>query len=834
MSISSRARRAIVLPWLIGCWLLLSAGTISPQLGGGVSQYDGGISSPQSSSGPQQFFFAASGSDSNQCTQVSPCQTVTKANTIAAGSTVKFNGGDTFATTTGITSLVNVTSYGTGKATISSGNSSPCINKTNPTQTLSDTNIICTGGGNATNSTDGVLYTNNQAGATKLPGPTISGLTISGYGGNGILLKGTQGHSGFNGFTITGNTVHDVTGQVTSNTGFLGGTSCINVYNYAGFGGGQANINPSHTNGVISNNTVFNCTGVAGALSWTGSAITVFQAFNVLITGNIAHDYGQNVNFAGGGAGGIWGGDMDSVTMQFNEVYNGFHGVGGNDGNPYDLDEGTTNSVVQYNWGHDSMGNCVLWDANNDGLINQWGGNHTRFNICQRNGLATSPAAEINIAANGGDMTAPSYIYNNTIYPAPGSSAIRRAGSNIAMVNVFNNIFYPEQSGDTVISIPNPSSITFIGNDYFVPLKGVAGTLNFSWNGTSYGSFSAWQTATGQEKISGVNVGLTSDPKLYVPGGGFITAGYSPQKMQAYNLQAGSPMIGAGLNPTTQFGINPGAQDFYGNAVTASTLPVGAAKGDFTSFASSCTASTNFLARVSSFTKADNVNYDSLLCGLNSDGTLALIDVLYAPAAPNSAASLLNLLSSSFSLVAHGTTTFTARQGILGDGSTGYLDTQWTPSTNGVNFTQNSGIHSGCLLVNGLANTKADYGLQSLTVSAETASYTGAAGFFGDVNDLSGVFNSGITNSNGIPVMLRQGSTEGQAMNGSVPATATIASTAIPNQTLTLLANHKAAGPADFKAQRIACLMFGSGNIDPQIWTLRAQSFMQGYGISQY
>ncbi len=92
------------------------------------------------------YYFAAAGSDSNSCTQASPCQTVAKANTVlasaVAGTSVLFNGGDVFrddyikclnpvtaAASTTLTSNppacsgangspITISSYGTGQAEI--------------------------------------------------------------------------------------------------------------------------------------------------------------------------------------------------------------------------------------------------------------------------------------------------------------------------------------------------------------------------------------------------------------------------------------------------------------------------------------------------------------------------------------------------------------------------------------------------------------------------------------------------------------------------------------------------------------------------------------------
>jgi len=79
------------------------------------------------------YYFASAGSDSANClTKATACQTISHANSLVypKNSVLNFNGGDTFSntalaltTTNAPAGAVTVTSYGTGQATFSSGNS---------------------------------------------------------------------------------------------------------------------------------------------------------------------------------------------------------------------------------------------------------------------------------------------------------------------------------------------------------------------------------------------------------------------------------------------------------------------------------------------------------------------------------------------------------------------------------------------------------------------------------------------------------------------------------------------------------------------------------------
>lgn len=116
-------------------------------------------------------------------------------------------------------------------------------------------------------------------------------------------------------------------------------------------------------------------------------------------------------------------------------------------------------------------------------------------------------------------------------------------------------------------------------------------------------------------------------------------------------------------------------------------------------FTPSCAQSSTFLAAATGVTlPADKMNYDTLICGLVSDGVWNF-DVLYIWAAPTQATALINLANPG---TFNGTTgvvvgscgsppCFTAYQGFTGDASTFYIDSGFNPTTaTSPNFVQNS------------------------------------------------------------------------------------------------------------------------------------------------
>jgi hypothetical protein len=123
----------------------------------------------------------------------------------------------------------------------------------------------------------------------------------------------------------------------------------------------------------------------------------------------------------------------------------------------------------------------------------------------------------------------------------------------------------------------------------------------------------------------------------------------------------------------------------------AATNQSSAASGDgFTTYTSE--AQTLFTAMTSAPDAPRKGHTNALIKGLKTDGIWSLLDILYVTAAHDAQAAGLNWKTpASFSLIAVNSPTFTADRGYAGNGTTARLRTQFTPSTNGVNVTQDSG-----------------------------------------------------------------------------------------------------------------------------------------------
>jgi len=139
------------------------------------------------------------------------------------------------------------------------------------------------------------------------------------------------------------------------------------------------------------------------------------------------------------------------------------------------------------------------------------------------------------------------------------------------------------------------------------------------------------------------------------------------------------------------------AQGFFGGCFNCGNGPF--ASGSFTP---SCSQSSTFLAAATGVTlTADKTNYDTLICGLVSDGVWNF-DVLYIWAAPDLATSKINLANpGTFNATTSGTVSFAAYQGFTGDGSTFSISSGFNPTTaTSPNFVQNSATVGVYILTN--------------------------------------------------------------------------------------------------------------------------------------
>lgn len=403
----------------------------------------------------------------------------------------------------------------------------------------------------------------------------INNLEIAGGNYYGVYIVGSAANASYTHFRLTNLNVHGAhyvstttndSDEILITIGNSGETindvvldgvsahdSTVNNGIYIDAGTPFNTSTPVLGNGItIQNSTVYNIYEMG---------MTIFAATNGMMQNNVVYNSGQcppNPGCGPGATGGLMDLYCHTCTIQNNESYD-IQDFSPWDGGDYDVDVWNTNNIVQYNYGHDSIGYCVsVFSADN--VVSS--GHIIRYNVCANDGqLPNSPdPGEIfmNSAADGVNGSFSGIqIYNNTFYwnpatpgPAFNTSFASYSGST---PNVFkNNIIYS--------TVPNlvetTSDFALDSNIYWT----VSGAPDWNINGTDYTSLGAYQSASGQDMHS-----LYTDPMLNDP-----TYHNAGRPTSAFTLMPGSPALGTGANICNgNSACSVGTQDFWGNPLPA-------------------------------------------------------------------------------------------------------------------------------------------------------------------------------------------------------------------------------------------------------------------------
>lgn len=488
------------------------------------------------------YHFSTSSGDDNTGfgTESSPWKTIAKANTLnlEPGDRLLFKAGETFSGTILLTqedsgtptTPVVVGSYGTGRARIEAGNVEGFKGQSVAGLVLRDLHFV--GSGNTTNLKEGVVISNYDSPATKRVFLRLQNLEVEQFGADGVEIGSWNG-SGWSDVRITDLHTHHNKGAGLFTFSELK-THSDNVY---------VGRSRAHHNG--------------------GDGLLVSGVDGALIEYSIAHDNGWNTN----GRVGIWTYEANNVTIQHCEAYRNVTPAG-SDGGGFDLDGGVTNSVMQYNYSHDNHGaGFGLYQYNG---ATAYSGNVVRYNISENDGRKNDYGG-ISVwsdnGATGGTQINGADVYNNIVFVSPVSGAtsspsafVHKTARAVSNVRVRNNVFITT-GGLRLLNVPaSANGYLFQNNLYWTS----GGAFALRWGGTTYTSLSQWlSAATTQERVGGGIVALNTDPKLNAAGqGGTLDNVDLLPMLQAYFPQPGSPLIDAGLNLQSLFGINPGALDY--------------------------------------------------------------------------------------------------------------------------------------------------------------------------------------------------------------------------------------------------------------------------------
>lgn len=510
------------------------------------------------------YYVSPTGNNNNNGTvSTSPWQTLAKVNatTFAAGDTILFQGGQTFAGTLtprgNGTSAARITfgSYGTGRATLDSAASGGLVLNGNDYLTIQDLAFR----GNWQNT----AYTAVQNAANIAIGARLYGTVtfidvlrceVSGYGSFGLEVQTAS-----NQIRVLDSALHD-----NKDTG-------IEFRSLTG--------KSRHQNVRIADTRVYKNRGYATPNS-SGNGIRLAKANGAVIDRCVAWENGKECTTTGGGPVGIWSWQSNNVVIQNSIAYRNGN-AGSYDGGGFDIDGGNTNCLLQYNYSFENEGAGYLVAAYQGSTVRNA---VIRYNVSINDATLGTPRNQgsihiWNAAGNAATAIQDVFIYGNTVVQSVGPDCLRTADSAYTNVQVSNNLFLVANGCQTT-NIQQTSGVTLRGNLYHA--ADATANPRIVWGGASYASLPAFRSATGQETLSAQPVGLNVDPLL----AGAALTGPAPfltnpatlaADLAAYRLQTSSPAIDAGLNLATLLGTtttgtgpaiaHPGPRDFFGTTV---------------------------------------------------------------------------------------------------------------------------------------------------------------------------------------------------------------------------------------------------------------------------
>lgn len=290
-----------------------------------------------------------------------------------------------------------------------------------------------------------------------------------------------------------------------------------------------------------------------------GDGAMVGPVRDALLDGNVCSYNGRIRNARVG----CWTWDSANAIIQFNESHHNMTPLTDNkarDGSGFDLDLGSRNGLLQYNWSHDNQGEGYLLLTWPIGFGYSRGISENiqmRYNVSERDGRKLAGG----ITVFGG--VAPAVIHNNVVYYEPdrlaGTDMFNGEGAPLTTsifgksgkpdLRVYNNIFITDGRR-------NPSAVrnnlwsdgagtfTFNNNVWWR----VEGGVRFQWGGSAITTWSGWQSSG-----SDLN-GLNADPRVAGPLGGGPSA---------YILAQASPAIDRGRSVTDGW-AGMGGHDAFG------------------------------------------------------------------------------------------------------------------------------------------------------------------------------------------------------------------------------------------------------------------------------
>ncbi|RQW02220.1 hypothetical protein EH222_13970, partial [candidate division KSB1 bacterium] len=435
---------------------------------------------------------------------------------------LRFDAGDSATTSDRLV----LSSSGDARAIIDGGNGSGLVAE--DCHHLTIKNLVFRGSGRkAGNEADGVYITRCRQ-------VEVDSIEVHGFQHAGVLvhicdsvrITHVYAHdNGFAGIHVTGTTIWD-SSRYDNHHLYIG--QCIAENNP-----GDPTVIDNHSgNGILASST-------------DRGLIEYCEAFN----------NGWDMPWHGNGPVGIWIWDSRNFIIQHCISHDNKSAPDAADGGGFDLDGGTSDSIIQYCLSFDNQGPGIGLFEFGAGKV--WQNNVIRYNISQDDGKNGQGSLAIWKGEAGGAIRNCD-IYNNTFYNSNQNGPNLCVQNNWQGFRFFNNVFV--YNGPFLMAGNRLQDERFENNCYW----NLSGNQEF----LNHVNIRTWAEETGNEMRGGRFVGIYAEPRLYNSGGARLTFPlllHGP--LTEYQPISASPLIDAGLNLEKMYGVNPGERDIRGTSI---------------------------------------------------------------------------------------------------------------------------------------------------------------------------------------------------------------------------------------------------------------------------
>jgi len=444
---------------------------------------------------------------------------------------------------------VVISSFGGGQAKLLAGRETGITIESAGWVTISNLTVL--GDGSTNNLGYGILSDNRLDDFRRLEHVRIENVEVSGFGIFGILISGKQ--AGFNHVRVVGCDLHDnlrggmeIAGRLPWDSPLYAHADVEVTRCRAHHNSGDPHYDKNHS----------------------GSGMVLYQVDGGLFEECSAWANGQLCEHANGGVG-IWSCACRGVVIQHCESFG--NRTRGGDGGGFDLDGGSIDCVLQYNYSHDNDGPGLMvytypYASHADkGCI-------VRFNVSDNDSRRSRSYAGLWVRSDGNGITGLK-VYNNTVRTGPWSNQAAYVDGSGVEAEFRNNILIGCGGAATLVVEHPQAKLRFVNNLYW------AGDAPFKiqWGDQAYTDLAGWRQATGQESLDGKLLGVIADPQL--AGESIKTPGSNGdwrQRLAAYKPVRESAILTQGIPVGPEVSKAKNCSDILGGVLTINRWPLGA------------------------------------------------------------------------------------------------------------------------------------------------------------------------------------------------------------------------------------------------------------------